>query len=65
MHYAINKPRHARRKAGIQCQGWQVQYVPVAWIPASGASSCLLAALPPSLAVVHAGMTDLRMEGAL
>ncbi len=32
-------------------------HIPVSWIPASGASSYLLAALPPSLAVVHAGMT--------
>ena len=59
MYFAINKCRHARREAGIQCQGWQAQYVHVAWIPSGGASSYLLAALPPSLAVVHAGMTDL------
>ncbi len=32
-------------------------HIPVFWIPASGASSYLPAALPPSLAVVHTGMT--------
>ena len=32
-------------------------HILVFWIPASSASSYLLAALPPSLAVVHAGMT--------
>jgi len=26
--------RHTRREAGIQCQGWQLRYLPVAWIPA-------------------------------
>jgi len=50
-HTLTHKYRHTRRDAGIQCQGWQAQYVPVAWIlviPAGMTDLCIRVCLQPS-----------------